>query len=587
MVRSLPWIGFGVVLSMFCFFDSFVPVVHHLGHIAGRGTAYYAFNLGLLLASLTWALQAAAKMRMCGGIQRLELRFLIFAFGTPAILIPVLNSAGHYLRMREFHQAGIFLVSCGYAFTSWAITFRRIYDAHQVLLSLFHRLALALLFAGAILGLRRLFDSFAPPEVALLLSVSICGVFVFPAERLSRRWLRIGEEQAIAESRSAVIASARTEANPEKLVASFETLLRERSQSPNAVLLFAHDNNYASSTLNLPKESPGCTALCTLGWATPESLLRRRASPALDDLALFLRENSLGALVAIPHGTPSPSLLIAVGTKEQQAPFTYPEVQRLQVIGELMDNILAHARLAAEAALKAKMEHLALMSRGLAHDLKNLLTPISSFIVHTDGAYTGGTPEAEVHTAAKRSVRLMTDYVREALFFSSRLTPRFEATEPSRVLETVHALGAARAAQRGVDVVVATTGHPSLTADTVLIQRLLGNLVVNAIDASPPGATVTASCSEPGPGRIRFEVEDHGVGIPPENLSRIFEPYFTTKDYGDEARGFGLGLTICEKIVNLHQGSILVKSEPGQGTRVTVDLPCLPTAFAQSPDRPT
>ncbi len=137
-----------------------------------------------------------------------------------------------------------------------------------------------------------------------------------------------------------------------------------------------------------------------------------------------------------------------------------------------------------------------------------------------------------------------------------------------------------------MNVVVTASGPPSLTADTVLVQRMLGNLVINAIDASTPGATVTASCSEPSPGRIRFEIADHGVGISPENLSRIFEPYFTTKDYGDEVRGFGLGLTICEKIVNLHQGTILVKSELGRGTRVTVDLPCSPTAFAPSPDSP-
>ena len=69
-----------------------------------------------------------------------------------------------------------------------------------------------------------------------------------------------------------------------------------------------------------------------------------------------------------------------------------------------------------------------------------------------------------------------------------------------------------------------------------------------------------------------------------ENLAHIFEPYFTTKQFGDDVRGFGLGLTICEKIVDLHQGSILVRSEPGRGTHVTVELPAAPSAFSPALD---
>ena len=65
--------------------------------------------------------------------------------------------------------------------------------------------------------------------------------------------------------------------------------------------------------------------------------------------------------------------------------------------------------LTAQAALEAKLDHLALMSRGLAHDLKNLLTPISSFLVYTDSQYAPASEAGEVHAAAKRSVRLMTE----------------------------------------------------------------------------------------------------------------------------------------------------------------------------------
>ena len=70
-----------------------------------------------------------------------------------------------------------------------------------------------------------------------------------------------------------------------------------------------------------------------------------------------------------------------------------------------------------------------------------------------------------------------------------------------------------------------------------------------------------------------MRVVDQGEGIPKENLSRIQKPYFTTKNRGDENRGFGLGLAICRKIVNLHGGNLNIASVLKKGTTVQVDLP--------------
>jgi signal transduction histidine kinase len=370
------------------------------------------------------------------------------------------------------------------------------------------------------------------------------------------------------------------------LVEKIEELLCQRCQSSTAAFLIDHGSSYSAGKLELAKNSPGHKFLCTLGWATPESLLRRRPSPGVDDLVRTLVRHDIAVAVTAPGGSQNPSLILVLGTRTTHRPFTYPEVQRLQNIAELIDNILSHARLAAQAALEAKMQHLALMSRGLAHDLKNLITPISAFLVHTDGRFPADTVEAEVHGDAMRSVRLMTDYVREALFFSSRLTPRFEACEVERVFAAVREAGAARANQHGVAIELEPRDSGEIVADAVLLQRLLGNLLHNAIDASPPGTTVRIRGTATTPGRVRFEVIDTGCGIPPETLGRIFDPYFTTKEFGSKQRGFGLGLTICEKIVDLHQGTILVRSAPGAGTTVTVELPAAPSAFAPTTPRP-
>jgi signal transduction histidine kinase len=114
--------------------------------------------------------------------------------------------------------------------------------------------------------------------------------------------------------------------------------------------------------------------------------------------------------------------------------------------------------------------------------------------------------------------------------------------------------------------------------DEVLIQRLIANLISNAIDASRPGTQVRVELERLGKTEanrdwLRVRVVDQGEGIPKENLSRILMPYFTTKNRGDENRGFGLGLAICRKIVNLHGGHLSIASQPKKGTTVQVDLP--------------
>jgi signal transduction histidine kinase len=278
--------------------------------------------------------------------------------------------------------------------------------------------------------------------------------------------------------------------------------------------------------------------------------------------------------VSVPRGSPAPSLIVALGTKTNEQPYTYPEIQRLQNVAELMDNILMHARVVADAALKAKNEHLVMMSRGLAHDLKNLLTPVSSFLVHTEGQFPSRSDAAEVHGAACRSVRTIDDYVRAALFFAERLAPKYEEVDLRRLFEATHEVTAEPAARRGVSVKLALDCPLVLTADRVLLQRLLVNLVGNAIDASRRGQSVVVSASEgERAGWLRLRVVDEGCGITPENLPRVFEPYFTTKQFGHEVRGFGLGLAICEKIVQLHHGAIAVQSVVDHGTTFTIDLP--------------
>jgi signal transduction histidine kinase len=112
-------------------------------------------------------------------------------------------------------------------------------------------------------------------------------------------------------------------------------------------------------------------------------------------------------------------------------------------------------------------------------------------------------------------------------------------------------------------------GLPKVNIDEDQIQQTLINLILNAIEATSAGGTVTLTSRYIAEtDKVEVVVSDTGVGIPPENIDSIFEPFFTTRD-----NGTGLGLSISLGIIEQHCGKIMVQSVPGEGTQFTIQLP--------------
>ena len=108
----------------------------------------------------------------------------------------------------------------------------------------------------------------------------------------------------------------------------------------------------------------------------------------------------------------------------------------------------------------------------------------------------------------------------------------------------------------------------AINADQAMLRQALLNLALNACQAMSDGGTLRIICRAAARGRVTVDVEDTGVGIPPENLGKIFDLYFTTKE-----RGTGIGLSMVYRIVQLHDGEVEVQSTPGAGTRFRLGFP--------------
>jgi signal transduction histidine kinase len=113
-------------------------------------------------------------------------------------------------------------------------------------------------------------------------------------------------------------------------------------------------------------------------------------------------------------------------------------------------------------------------------------------------------------------------------------------------------------------------GLPRIQADDGQLRQAIIALLMNALDATAGGGKVEVTTRREGDDAVSLTVADDGPGIPPENLGKIFSPFFSTKPVG---QGTGLGLAICHGIITSHHGEIRVESEVGRGTRFSLVLP--------------
>jgi CheY-like chemotaxis protein len=234
------------------------------------------------------------------------------------------------------------------------------------------------------------------------------------------------------------------------------------------------------------------------------------------------------------------------------------------------------------------MEAVGRLAGGIAHDFNNLLFIINGYADMLSRAE-GCKPHREAIDQVRQAGSRAAELTRQLLTFSRKQVLQTKALDLNAILNRL-----AKMLERvlGEDISLKIVGHPSLrqiTADAGHIEQVIMNLCVNARDAMPYGgrltiqtdnATVTAADTmvtprlSPG-SYVTLAVIDTGCGITPEVQARMFDPFFTTKEPG---KGTGLGLSTVYGIVTQAKGGILVTSERGQGTTLTVYFPAAQNA---------
>lgn len=220
------------------------------------------------------------------------------------------------------------------------------------------------------------------------------------------------------------------------------------------------------------------------------------------------------------------------------------------------------------------------LAAAIAHEIRNPLTGISGALSVLSRDF----PRDDARRDVVRQTQLLIDRLNQSveniLLYSRPSLPQLQAVKLDDVVDRTLALVNGEAAKANISIVKELasqreqdTGSPVVRVDPHQMQQVLTNVLLNAVQATPAGGRIcirtgTAAGGPDEPARAYVEVEDSGSGMAPDEAARAFQPFFSTKP-----RGTGLGLPIARQIVEQHHGRISMRSTPGRGTCVRVELP--------------
>jgi signal transduction histidine kinase len=252
---------------------------------------------------------------------------------------------------------------------------------------------------------------------------------------------------------------------------------------------------------------------------------------------------------------------------------------RKDEIGELTQsfNFMVH-KLREERALEEKLreaEHLsgiAQLAKSIAHEIRNPLNFISLSIDHLRTKYTPSEDDGKeafesLMNSIKKEIQRLNKLVGDFLDYGKPLKLNLQEVDVENLIDDVISLVKAKAEKDGIRIYHTRGEMPKLSIDPELFKTCIFNVILNAFQAMPSGGDLMMK-THISDSRAYITVEDTGMGVPRENLQKLFDPFFSTK-----STGLGLGLAMTKRVVEEHGGKVNFQSTEGKGSTITISLP--------------
>jgi signal transduction histidine kinase len=216
-----------------------------------------------------------------------------------------------------------------------------------------------------------------------------------------------------------------------------------------------------------------------------------------------------------------------------------------------------------------KLAALGELAAGIAHEINNPLHILQAYVEHMGGKLLANSPFIDFIDPMRNALDNIARLAGQLRDFSRPAGGEWKPLDVNRTLENVLKLVNKEMMHCQIEVQDRLSSQlPTVTGDMRQIEQVFLNLILNARDAMPGGGRIAIETYATDD-KVHIRFADTGVGIREEDLERVFEPYFTTK----EDRGTGLGLAICQRIITQHGGRISVSSRVGEGTVMILHLP--------------
>jgi signal transduction histidine kinase/putative methionine-R-sulfoxide reductase with GAF domain len=209
------------------------------------------------------------------------------------------------------------------------------------------------------------------------------------------------------------------------------------------------------------------------------------------------------------------------------------------------------------------------LAAGIAHEIRNPLTSINILIHSLASNLPSETSQKEDLQVIEEEIHRINEIVDQFLRFAKPSPPLFQKVEGTSIFEETLQLLRPQIEKQGIVVQKEFQTLPPILMDREQIKQVILNLLLNAVQAMPKGGHLVLKGQIPKDEQwVKLLIQDSGVGIPPEDINKLFDPFFSTKE-----GGIGLGLSIAHRIIDQHHGKIEVESAPGKGTLFTLWLP--------------
>ncbi len=238
----------------------------------------------------------------------------------------------------------------------------------------------------------------------------------------------------------------------------------------------------------------------------------------------------------------------------------------------VIEDVTSRVRLEEQLQQREKLSSIGLLAAGVAHEVNTPLTGVSSYTQMLLGMLSETDPKHALLLKVRRQAERATNIVNNLLNFSrTGDASEFTELDISRVLDDTLQLLEPQLRGNRIEIVRDyDPDSPVVFGNAGKLQQVFTNLLLNARDAIPAGGSIRISTIPAEDHSLTIEVSDSGMGIAPENVAKIYDPFYTTKGVG---RGTGLGLAVSYGIVQEHSGHISVESNPGRGTAFRITLP--------------